>query len=337
MKKNTFAFFALIVTGLFSLFTITGFAQKADSVKIEEPGKTCGGKFVMPQTVAVDNEAFENYLKLALMPLNERRKSFGKLLNGQKADFIKVNLALQFVKRPNMTKDQQDFVLESLSRVSADLFDTTNPEKARRSEESGMEMMNKALGLFALKDVKESGKDVGDFIEPLGTPKNEEAAFLQKYEDILKNGSKSRMKIAKEMPVNDRVNIWKVQFAFHLATGKFSKAQNEFILEMLNSLSPETFATRMQTKEEETKANELLLSRIFGVFTKEEGFAIFMTIGIQKYVKDEPVIVASLKPACECLFYCPGPPTCGGANSCDNTDDGCGPMGGFSCRWICIP
>ncbi|HMS43788.1 MAG TPA: hypothetical protein PKE69_26395 [Pyrinomonadaceae bacterium] len=74
------------------------------------------------------------------------------------------------------------------------------------------------------------------------------------------------------MPVDDRVNIWKVQMAYHLSTGKFSKVQNEFISEWLTSLSPDTFASRANlTKEEEAKALNSLESKIFDVFTKEEG------------------------------------------------------------------
>ncbi len=60
--------------------------------------------------------------------------------------------------------------------------------------------------------------------------------------------------------------------AYHLSTGKFSKVQNEFISEWLTSLSPDTFASRANlTKEEEAKALNSLESKIFDVFTKEEG------------------------------------------------------------------
>jgi hypothetical protein len=327
------AFLTLFVVGLFSLFTVYASAQTNSSVKIDENTKTCSGKkFVMPPTISADSDAFENYLKLALMPKIERRRAFSELLNEQKANFIKVNLALQFVKRPNMTKEQQEFVLDAISKVSADLYDKSDFEKARRVEQSAFEIENKALGLFSLTDA-------GDFIEPLGTDKNEEATLLHKYEDLLKNGSKTRMKIAKEMPINDRVNIWRTQLAYHLATGKFSKAQNEFILEMLTSFSPEFFTPRANlTEEEKSKADKMLLLRIFSVFTKEEAFAIFMTLGIQKYVKDEPTKVIDLlrPPICDCNWYCPGNPSCGGPNGCMSSPDGCGPGGTLGCHYLCV-
>jgi hypothetical protein len=295
-------------------------AQKTESAKTEQPQSKCLGKLVLPSSISVNNEAFGDFIKAASLPAKERRLLFSKQSNEQKASFIKVNLALQFVKRPNMTNEQQEFVLDAISKVSTEIYDKSDYEKVRRSEQSGLEMINRAFGLFARKDA-------GDFIEPLNTNKDEEVALLQKYEDLLRNGMIARKAIVKEMPVNARVNIWKTQLAYHLATGKFSKTQNEFILEMLTSLSPETFASRANlTKEEEAKVLENLESSIYSVFTKEEGFAIFMAVGIQKIVKDEPADTTSLRPpTCNCNAYCEGDPSCGGPNGCMSSPDGCGP------------
>lgn len=329
-KKNTnSAFFTLAVVGLFSLFTLNIFAQKTDSVKSEQLQSKCFGKLVLPSSISVNNEAFGDFIKVASLTAKERRLLFSKQSNEQKASFVKVNLALQFVKRPNMTKEQQEFVLDAISKVSADIYDKSDSEKIRRSEQNGREVETRALGLFAYKEL-------GDFIEPLMTNKDEEVALLQKYEDLLKNGMKARRKIVKEMPANDRVNIWRTQLAYHLATGKFSKVQNEFILEMLTSLSPETFASRAYTKEEEDKANEMLVSGILNVFTKEEGFAIFMSLGIQKYVKDEPIAIDSLRPAtCDCNWYC-SQGACAGPNGCESSPIGdCGPFGTTRCNNLC--
>jgi hypothetical protein len=334
-KKYNLALFTLFVAALFSLFATGIFAQKTDSPKSAQPtGQTCSGeKFVMPPSIAVGNDAFGDYLKIASLSWQERKEAFRKLSNEQKASFMKVNLALQIVKRPAMTKEQREFVLDIISKVSADIFDNSNPEKVRSREQSEMELVNKAFGLFA-------GKEAGDFIEPMNMEKEKEVALVQKYEDLLKFGMIARKKLAKEMPVNDRVNIWKVQMAYHLATGKFSKAQNEFILEMLASLSPETFASRENlTKEEEAKFAEMLLSKIFAVFTKAEGYAIFMTIGIQKYVKDAPVDTNDLAPppTCNCLVSCSASDqTCGESNGCMSSSGGCGPWEILGCHYLCV-
>lgn len=280
-KKNNLALYTLLIVGLFSLLTINIFAQKTDSMKNEQPLPQCSGeKFVMPQSIAIGNEIFSDYLKVATLTNDKGREVFRNFSNEQKANFIKANLALQLVKHPDMTSEQKEFVLDAISKVSADLYDKSDPEKVRRSQQSGEEIENRALGLF-------SQKDLGDFIEPLMTNKNEEVALLQKYEDLLKNGFKARRFLVKEMPVNDRVNIWKTQFVYHLTTADLSQPQRELILEFLTTLSPATFINfANQTKEESAKATEILDKKIQSVFSKEEEFAIFEAIGIQKIVTD---------------------------------------------------
>ncbi len=291
----------------------------------------------MPPSISVNNEVFADFIRVSLLSVKERRLSFSAQSNDQKANYIKANLALQFIKRPSMTSAQKEFVLDSMSKVSADLFDKSDSEKIRAGQQSGEETVNKASGLFAYKDL-------GDFIEPMQTDKTTEVALLQKYENLLKNGMIARRKLAKAMPINDRVNIWKVQLAYHLVSGKFSKTQSEFLLDMLTSLSAETFASGVNmTEDEKEKADELLVAKILNVFTKEEGFAIFMEVGIQKYVKDEPILKDSLRPdleqfpahTCDCNWYC-SQGACSGASGCVSSEIGaCGPFGSTRCNNLC--
>jgi len=264
----------------------------------------------MPSSISLGNDAFADYIKVASLPRGERGKAFGKLSNEQKASFIKVNLALQLVKRPNMTKEQQEFVSDAISKVSADIYDKSDTEKARLNEQNGREIENKALGLFAYKEL-------GDFIEPLMTSKDEEVALLQKYENLLKNGMKARKKLVKEMPVNDRVNFWKTQLVYHLTTANLSQPQRKLILEFLTTLSPATFEhPANETKEESAKATELLDKKIQSVFSRAEEFAIFEELGIQKIVSDTkvtntllsddspPIDVGPLFTYCDCRWFC---------------------------------
>lgn len=332
-KKNNLALLTLLVVGLFSLFTVYIFAQTTDSLKTEQKTKTCSGeKFVMPQTISVGNEVFDNYLKTAGLSKDERRKAFSKLSKEQKASFIKVNLALQVVKRPDMTKEQQDFVSDAISKVSADTYDKSDVDKARLNEQNAHEIENKALGLFTYKEL-------GDFIEPLMTGKDEEVALLQKYENLLKNGTKARKKLVKEMPVNERVNIWKTQLVYHLTTANLSQPQRELILEFLTTLSPATFVRPVnETKEESVKASELLDKKIQSVFSKAESFAIFEEVGIQQTVSDSFNMIEMDSGSwtfCNCRWYCGGSSgSCGGA-ACDVEVQECGAFGGSYCTSKC--
>jgi hypothetical protein len=148
-QKSGLAAFVLFFVGLFSLFTINTFAQKADLTKTQQTPKTCTGeKFVIPSTISVGYDAFGNYLKIASLSGDDRQAAFGKLSNEQKASFFRVQFALQLVKRPNMTKEQRDFILDAISKVSADLYDTENAEKVKLATQMGQETENKGNRSF---------------------------------------------------------------------------------------------------------------------------------------------------------------------------------------------
>jgi len=327
MNKKILAFFALLVVGLFSSFTAPVFAQKTSVPSNEQSQSKCTGeKFVLPSSISIGNEAFANYLKAASLPVKERRTVFSALSNEEKANFFKIQYALQFIKRPNMTVEQRDFILEAISKISPDLYDTNNVEKARLSEQIGLEIESKAFGLF-------TPSEAGDILAALFAKKDEDVVLLQKYENLLKNETKARKKIVREMLVNDRVNIWKTQLVYHLATARLSKAQSEFIVEFLTTLSPAFFENAANlTREESAKALEILDKKILSVFSKSEAYAIFEELGIQKPVTNKTDNNLLARPGeCDCRWYCgPYNGTCGGG-ACNIGTLDCGPAG----TWLC--
>lgn len=324
--------FISFIVGLIGLFSVNISAQNKVSNTSQGAATACAGKkFVMPASIETATDVFGDYLRVASAPTDKRGSLFSKLTNEQKAAFVKVNWALQLVKRPGMTTDQQNFVLDMISKVSPDIYDRSDPEKTRANEQDAYGIMNRAMGLF-------ERRDWGDFIEPIQMPKDREVALVQKYQDLLKFGTRNRMDLTKEMPVNDRVNVWKTQLAYHLATGKFSRSQNEFILETLMYISPEFFERTNLTKEGESEAGVKLLARILAVFPKEEGYAIFMAVGIHKDVKDEPTDPTNLQEKkCQCLVYCSSwSEVCGEEHGCVSNIN-CGPGGMLGCHFMCEP
>lgn len=323
-KKNNLAFLMLFIVAFLSLFSINVSAQNKVVSTDNQPTKTCSGeKFVMPSTIADGNTAFETYLKVASLQMTERKDAFRKLSDNEKATFIKVNLALQFVKRPNMTDVQRQFVLDSMSKVSADLFDKSDAEKVRLSEQTAVEIVNKAFGLFP----KQEG---GDFIEPLNTDKNEEIIFLRNYENLLKNGMQMRKQSVKQMSMSDRVNIWKTQLAYHLATSTLDYKQKDFLISMMPRIQSILEASSELPKDQQVKYLDNLEAELFKVFTKMETFAIFMEIGIQKVIDDNNLLPAD----CNCRWYCSG-----SGQSCNNADrrvvSYCGPFDTWDCTTRC--
>lgn len=121
-KKHSLASFALLV-GLLVSFTPNVFAQKINSMKNEKPSKQCTGeKFIMPQSVVVGNESLANFIKVMSQPDGERQKIFSEISNQEKANVYRVKIALEFIKRPNLTKEQKNLILDSISLLSAETY-----------------------------------------------------------------------------------------------------------------------------------------------------------------------------------------------------------------------
>jgi hypothetical protein len=139
-KKNNFASFAIIVTGLISLFAGNLAAQNKVSNAPQGVATTYAGKkFVMPASIETATDAFGDYLRVASAPIEKRRDLFSAWSNAQKASFARVDWVLQIVKRPGMTQPQQEFMLDGLAKVSADMYDRSDSEKIRSIEKTGYE------------------------------------------------------------------------------------------------------------------------------------------------------------------------------------------------------
>lgn len=86
-RKNILASLTLFFVGLFSL-SINISAQKGDIQTgnlTEKTTKTCSGeKFVMPASIAVGNDAFGDFIKVASLPMQERKEAFSKLQMSKK-------------------------------------------------------------------------------------------------------------------------------------------------------------------------------------------------------------------------------------------------------------
>ena len=333
-KKNNLAFYALIIVGLFSLFAVNNFAQTTDSAKTEQKTKTCSGeKFVMPPSIAVGNDAFGDYLKVASLPQDERGSLWSKQSNEQKANFIKVNLALQFVKRPEMTNEQKEFVLDAISSVSADIYDKTDAEKTSRTRQNVTELENRAIGLF-------NRKDLGDFIEPLMTNKDEEVGLLQKYEEILSLPMTERKEKIRNASPTEKSDFWKSQLVYHLAVSNFSQNQKLFIIGVIPLMSSSSFSLPLsegQIKNEETRVVQNYMSRASEFFTKTEIYTVFMGYGIHKMIPDKSSTTENRSIRhCDCNNLCGISSSCNNRASCAISRDGCGWFGYDECENLCV-
>lgn len=339
-------------------------AQKFSFVKDTEKEKTClGVPFEMPSTISNNAEAFTTFMRVMSLPSGARQQAFSELSNEDKATLFKVKLALQFIKRPNLTRDQKGLILETISTISADTYDRTNPAKAAQSERQAKELENVALRLFPRNDV-------GEIFADMNGDKSFEINLLARYEDLLKQGMFMRKQIINRIPINERVNIWQTQLIFHLATSTLRNQQKEFIVEIMPNIRSIIEASLNLSKEAKDKYLLALEANIYSVFTKPEGYSVFMTVGIQRRIDDTVAqlrkietgfslnfwnpqimnigfnkskdLLISSKPvgefvSCTCRSYCDPLNLYCGDSGCLPTETGCGPFDTWACTNRCQP
>ncbi|CAN5778582.1 hypothetical protein BH20ACI4_BH20ACI4_04700 [soil metagenome] len=302
-------------------------------MKNERPLKQCSGeKFVMPASITVGNEAFANFIKIMSLPGGERQKTFSDITNEEKADIYKVKLALEFTKRPNLSKEQKNLILDTILAISADIYNKEYPELAAKAQKRSEDIQQKAASIFP-------SNEAFKIFVGINGDKTADVAFLRKYEEYLALPMNIRKKMIRESSAAEKSDFWKAQMVYHLATAKLSKAQFEFIVETIPLLTVNAFdfpKVSGQSENEETKAINSLELKIFELFSQEEAFAIFMGYGLQKEVPAEPKSELVPPPLyCECRHWCDSSHICGGED-CISTRDGCGLFGGSSCIYNCI-
>jgi len=219
----------LLALVILTLVSNTVQAQKTISVATQAPNPCSGEKFVMPLSIESNDEAFQRYMSIVSASGKERSKIFSGLSNEQKAGVVRFQYAMQFAKRPNLTKEQGSFLLDTMSKVSSDTFDRTNSEKVRASNAMAQDIEMRGLSLFARKDAF-------DILSGLQGDKHEDAELLQNYAALLNSGTMERRKILRNMPIAEQLKNWKTQLAFHLALSRLTGEQQKSIVEIIPNI-----------------------------------------------------------------------------------------------------
>jgi|GEM_PF-6478355 len=317
----------VLLIGILGIFVANVFSQEGATAIVGQSSKTCTGeKFVLPTSIASNSDGIIKYLQLISASTEERSGLFRSLSNEDKSLIVRLQYAMQIAKRQNLSKEQSALLLEAINKVSADTFDKTDPEKIRISNVWAQELELKGLALF-------SRKEAFEIFGGLHINRSDEIRMLTAYMNLLVNGMMKRRQLIHEWPDSERIMIWKTQLAFHLAASSLKNEQRQFIVDMIPKIGP-TFEVSRTLKNEEREAFARSLEKdIFSVFTKQEGYAIFMEIGIQQKVEDG-LETANLYPRdCGCRWYCSSEnESCGG--SC-RVVSYCGPFDDWDCTGYC--
>lgn len=314
-KKNNLALFMLLVIGLISLLALNLSAQNKVSAENNQP-----------QTVKAENDVLKNYVDISSLAMNKRPKAFSGLSARDKANLFKLHLAVQFVKRPYLTKEQKNVILESISMISPDSYNEENSEKQNKAQQDASVIEQKAKTMF-------SRQEGAEIFASLGGSK-EDVEFLQKYSDLVLLPS---MSDRKEQFVNgsntDKSNFWKTQMAIHLAKNStLTETQRKFILLVIDFVKPEIYSVSDDTDEWKKLDNAVqkITQQAVELFGKENGAKIFALYGEITQSTLDP------RPDCNCsynsdwcwLYNCT-------SNVC-NQVPGCGTLGLYKCTGRCF-
>lgn len=263
IKNNNLAFFALFCIGLFSLFSINISAQNKVVAQTQPTNAT--------------DKVLQNYINISALSMDERRTFFNEKLSPEdRANIFKFHLAFQFVKRPNLTKEQKDLILETISMIKSDSYDEKKPQKRTEAQQEAKVLEMKIKQMFLRKEGYEIFASLG------GT--KEDAEILQKYLEVstLPSLSERRDLFANSTPL-EKSNYWRI----HLANSfvKFSeldKQQKEIILEVIAIAKPESYQLQINSSEWIEKVDKPLKTlsiNILALFSKEIGVKIFLELG----------------------------------------------------------
>lgn len=266
------------------------------------------------------------------LPNGEKQREFSELSNQEKANVFRVHLALNFVKRPNLTKEQKQLILEAISIVSSEIYNKENSELKVAVEKQNQDLQNKAFSIFPANEVH-------DIFATMNGDKSKEIAILRKYENILSLPIRERKKTVRELSPTEKNVFWKSQLIYYLATSDLSLTQKLFITEVISLMTDNSLNFPIvdgQPKNSETIAIETFISKGVEIFTREEFFTLFMGYGIHRTTTNKAVVANNdLLRACDCNYLCGIGESCT-ATSCAVSKNGCGILGGSECHSYCM-
>jgi hypothetical protein len=181
MIKRTWFFLLLVLLAVITLPRVQGSAN-SEPVNVPSPyaglhaelfANTTGGK--------ADGDILKMYFDLSSLTLQNMKASFRKASSTDKSNLWRTHLALFLVKRPELTKSQQEVILAAISLATPEYFESrfTDSSGQAKKEQALRTLEERILASFSLidrtkifatlGDDKESGNDVAGFYSCSGS------------------------------------------------------------------------------------------------------------------------------------------------------------------------
>lgn len=318
MRKNL-TYFSFLVIGLISLFTANLSAQNKVSVDNNQPQATPTDKVL------------QNYIDISSLPMNKRPKAFSNLAAEDKGNLFKFHLALQLVKRPNLTKEQRDIILDGISMITSETYSRETPDKIAKAQQENNLLEAKAKSAFPGR----AGFEIFANLSGDAT----DIQILKEYQQVTSFKYQVERRTAfSRLSVQAKSSTMKIHLALQMANRSLNKGQLEFIEEAVSLFSPEIYDAAKGTVEWKQVNDTLnsLKDRMLISFQKEDAFEIFASLGGEAGSPGQ----TEQAPNCSCSGvsdYCGwwrSGATCGGGG-CRSQVNGCGTGLWHDCDGMC--
>jgi hypothetical protein len=271
--------------------------------------------------------------------MNKRPKAFSDLSAEDKASLFKLHLVLQFVKRPNLTQEQKNIILESVSTITSDSYNKESSEKRLKAQQDASVLEQKVKSVFPRREGAEIFASLGG--------NQEDIEMLQKYVNIANLPTVAqRKKSFRQSSATDKGNLWKIQMAYYLAKDEeLNGLQRDFILRMINFINPRMFELTKGSAERDKMEGIVmnLKTEADNLFLEKKSIKIFASLASSKEasLKDLPINPNLAPPPADCTCRqgwtsCSSGYTCANGGQCVATESGCGFFWYYECNGDCL-
>lgn len=330
-KKYNLAHFILLAVLLFSFLSLTVDAQqKAVSTDV----KTA-------QTTKATDNSLQNYINISSLAIAEQKKFFNTISAKERSDLWKVHFALFLVKHPDLSKEQRDVFLDTLSIFTPEIYKISpdSPNVKPETIQSLQNLIIRAMPLFSKPEVAELFVNLGG-----GTT---EIALLQKYQNSLLSSLKDERASFVKISAREKSDIWRLHLSLNLVSrDKLITEQKNIILDFITFLSPAKYEISSESSNWENEVKNPVINffqRMSSSFSKTEIVEIFFILGdssqsCSAMTSPTPTTTQlASRPICLCSSFLSEcdifGSNCGG-NICYQLPLGCGPGSIFPCDRI---
>ena len=218
----------------------------------------------------------ERYRSISALSRRERSSFFRTSSASEKSTVARIHLALQLVRRHNLSQQQMKILLDAISLSSLEFFAAADgaPAEKTRANEALRSLARRAHGILPLNETAEL------FVSIRGDKAEDE--ILKKYIDISALPLTNRKAAFRNASSEDQSDLWKTHLALCLVKRPdLNDWQRETVLAAMKLATPGWFEVKSGDPTWKAKGDLLreLEARILAAFSLEDGTKIFATLG----------------------------------------------------------